>query len=112
MGHLEPEIMRLHQPFHRVMFTQQTLEKLACEAGLEVLKTHRRSYMDTWRPFSNYRFLDEFNAALGHELERAFEPSAGAAIGRHPSLLLFAFFGYLMPSAYEPAVVLRKPAAS
>ncbi len=110
MSNLEPEIMRLHQPFHRLMMTQQTLEKLAREAGLEVVKSYRRSYMDTWLPFSNYRFLDELNGVLGNNLDRAFEPAAGAAVGRHPSLWFYGFFGYLMPSAFEPAVVLRKPA--
>jgi hypothetical protein len=66
--------------------------------------------MDTWLPFSNYRFLDEFNAALGHHMDKAFEPDAGKVIARKPVLLWFAFFGYLFPSAFEPAVVLRKPA--
>jgi hypothetical protein len=66
--------------------------------------------MDTWRPFSNYRFLDEFNKALGHNMDAAFEPSAGKVLFKKPSLFFYAFFGRFFPSAYEPAVALRKGA--
>ena len=111
MSDLEPHIMRLHQPFHRIILTQAGLTELAQEPGLEVLQSYRRSYMDTLMPFSNYRFLDEFNAALGHDVDRALDPTAGRIVARKPALLLYAFFGYFMPSAYEPAVLLRKPAA-
>ena len=110
MADLEPEIMRLHQPFHRVIVTQERLERLGIDSGLELARTYRRSYMDTLLPFSNYRFLDEFNRALGHNLDRALDPSAGAIVVRQPRLLFFAFFGYFFPVAYEPAIVLRKRA--
>ncbi len=110
MDDLEPHIMRLHQPFHRVIFTEDSLHRLAGDFGLEVVARFRRSYQDTLRPFSNYRFLDELNRALGHELDRALDPKQStAAFLRSPRLWFFALFGYLSPSAYEPAVVLRKP---
>ena len=110
MADLEPHVMRLHQPFHRVILTQAGLVRLAREAGLHGLHTYRRSYMDTLMPFSNYRFLDEFNRALGHNMDLALDPSAGKIVARKPILLLYAFFGYFVPSAYEPAVVLRRTA--
>jgi len=109
MGDLGPHVMRLHQPFHRIILTQSGLTGLALEPGLELLRSYRRSYMDTLMPFSNYRFLDEFNAALGNDMDRALDPAAAKIIGRRPSLLVYAFLGYFMPSAYEPALVLRKP---
>jgi hypothetical protein len=65
--------------------------------------------MDTLLPFSNYRFLDEFNRALGHNMDLALHPSSGKVVMRRPSLFFYALFGYFFPSAYEPAVVLRKP---
>jgi SAM-dependent methyltransferase len=108
MRNLEPHVMRLHQPFHRILLTQAGFMSLALESGLEVLQTYRRSYMDTCMPFANYRFLDEFNAALGHDMDRALDPAAGRIVARKPALLFYALFGYFMPSAYEPAVVLRK----
>jgi SAM-dependent methyltransferase len=108
MDNLEPHIMRLHQPFHRVIITKDSLIELGIEAGLELIESYRRSYMDTLMPFSNYRFLDEFNKALGHNMDLALDPSSGKVILRNPSLLFYALFGYLFPSAYEPAVVLRK----
>jgi 2-polyprenyl-3-methyl-5-hydroxy-6-metoxy-1,4-benzoquinol methylase len=110
MDDLEPHVMRLHQPFHRVIFTEQSLHRLAADFGLEVVARFRRSYQETLRPFSNYRFLDELNRALGHELDRALDPKQStAAFLRSPRLWFYALFGYLFPSAYEPAVVLRKP---
>jgi len=108
MSDLEPHIMRLHQPFHRIIFTAKTLQSLGIEAGMELIRAYRRSYMDTWLPFANYRFLDQFNKALGHNMDLAFEPAAGRILLRKPTLFFYAFFGYLLPSAYEPAVVLRK----
>ena len=59
-------------------------------------------------PFANYRFLDEFSRALGHNMDKALDPVSGKIMLRRPSLWFFAFFGFWFPSAYEPAVVLRK----
>jgi SAM-dependent methyltransferase len=110
MADLEQHIMRLHQPFHRVIITQKTLLALGDELGLERMATYRRSYMDTLMPFSNYRFLDEFNKALGHNLDLALDPAAGRVVLRRPSLFFYAVFGYFFPSAYEPAALWRKRA--
>jgi SAM-dependent methyltransferase len=109
MSDLVGHTMRLHQPFHRVVLTQASLLELGAELGLEVVQSYQRSYMDTLMPFSNYRFLDEFNKALGHNLDLALAPDAARIILRKPGLLFYAFFGYFMPSAYEPAVLWRKP---
>jgi len=112
MADLEPHLMRLHQPFHRVIMTQEGLLGLGRELGLDLVRSWRRSYMDTLRPFVNYRFLDEFNRALGHEMDLAFDPAAGKILMRKPSLFLYAFFGYFFPSAAEPAALWRRPAGA
>ncbi|MFT4517691.1 MAG: SAM-dependent methyltransferase [Halioglobus sp.] len=109
MADLSRHTMRLHQPFHRVILTQRSLLDLGEELGLEVLQSHKRSYMDTLMPFSNYRFLDEFNKAHGHNLDNALSPDSAKIIMRKPALLFWALFGYFIPSAYEPAVLWRKP---
>ncbi len=108
MDDLEPHIMRLHQPFHRIIMNQETLKALSSEAGLELFKAYRRSYLDTLVPFANYRFLDEFSRVLGHNMDRALDPVAGLILLRKPILWFYALFGYFFPSACEPAVVLRK----
>ena len=108
MNDLDAHLMRLHQPFHRVVLTAASLMNIGVEAGLKPVRAYRRSYMDTLMPFCNYRFLDEFNRALGHEMDRAFDPAAGKVVMRKPVMWFWAFFGYLFPSAYEPAVVFRK----
>ena len=109
MTDLKHELMRLHQPFHRVIFTQKSLMKMASELPeCKIIDSYRRSYMDTLIPFVNYRFLDEFNAALGHQIDLAFQPDAAKILMRKPKLLFFTFFGYFFPSAAEPAVLIRK----
>jgi|WetSurMetagenome_2_1015567.scaffolds.fasta_scaffold104765_2 SAM-dependent methyltransferase len=105
---LEPHIMRLHQPFHRVIFSEKTLHALASETELELIHSYTRSYMDTLIPFANYRFLDEFSRALGHNMDRMLDPKAAAILFHKPRLWLYGFAGYFFPSAYEPAVVLRR----
>ncbi|MCM2279793.1 MAG: class I SAM-dependent methyltransferase [Oligoflexia bacterium] len=110
MANLEPHLMRLHQPFHRVIITEATLGTLAKVTGFELVRAYRRSYMDTWIPFSNYRFLDEFSRALDHDLDRMLQPSAAKILLRRPRLWFYAYFGYFLPSTFEPAVILRRPA--
>ena len=110
MGDLEPQLMRLHQPFHRIILTEESLHRLCTEeTGLRLVRAYRRSYMDTWMPFANYRFLDELNRAVDHNLDRTLSPDIGRVFLRKPWLMLYAMFGYFIPSAYEPAVILRKP---
>lgn len=109
MSNLEPEIMRLHQPFHRVILTEQGLHDFVAEYEVNIEHSYRRSYHDTLRPFSNYRFLDELNKAVGHDLDRAMDPAeVNRVFLRNPRLWFFALFGYLFPSAFEPAVIVRK----
>jgi SAM-dependent methyltransferase len=108
MDSLDIHIMRLHQPFHRIIVTEETLQSLADETGLEHIASYRRSYMDTFVPFANYRFLDEFSRALGHNMDRMLDPSAMMIVLLKPRLWFYGLLGYFFPSAYEPAVVLRK----
>jgi hypothetical protein len=78
---------------------------LGVEAGLQVQATERRSYLDTLRPFANYRFLDELSRASGHVMEEMFRPSPRALLQAAP----FGLIGYFFPSAEEPSAVFRKP---
>jgi short-subunit dehydrogenase/2-polyprenyl-3-methyl-5-hydroxy-6-metoxy-1,4-benzoquinol methylase len=105
---LQKHRMKLHQPFHRLIMTQRTLENLGRELPhFKLIRSYSRSYMDTLKPFVNYRFLDEFNRALGHEMDLAFKSEAGKVLLKKPSLLFWALFGYFLPSAIEPAIILR-----
>ncbi len=105
MADLTPHVMRLHQPYHRIILTQEGLLRLGEELGLEKIAAWRRSYMDRLAPFSNYRFLNEFNKAHGHNMNRALSPAGGRVMLTRPSLWFWAFFGYFFPSAFEPAVI-------
>lgn len=110
MNDLTPHIMRLHQPYHRLLVTESSLHQLGRELGLQPVGSYRRSYLDTHRPFVNYRFLDEINRSLGHVLERALTPrNVIQVLSYSPNLWCHAFFGYSCPSAFEPAVIWRKP---
>ncbi len=106
---LEPEIMRLHQPFHRIILTEKSLHEVVLNYNVSLVASYKRSYHDTLRPFSNYRFLDELNKALGHNLDLAMDESITTrTFLLNPQLWFFAIFGYFFPSAYEPAVIVRK----
>ena len=109
MDSLSKDLMKLHQPFHRLIVNQKTLVELAQKApDCTLIASYKRSYMDTIIPFVNYRFLDEFNKALGHEIDLAFKPDAAKVILKKPLLLFYAYFGYFFPSAFEPAVIIQK----
>jgi len=109
MSDLEPHVMRLHQPFHRIIMTEQSLQDVVGQYDVEIVATFRRSYHDTKMPFANYRFLDELNKAVGHNLDRALDANeTNRVFLSTPRLWFFALFGYWFPSAFEPAVVLRK----
>ena len=111
MSDLEPHVMRLHQPFHRIILTEPTLHNVVSQYEVDMVDSYRRSYLDTRLPFANYRFLDEMNRTLGHDLNQALDPSTSTpAFLRTPRLWFFAFFGYWFPAAAEPAVILRKRA--
>ena len=104
---LEPHVMRCHQPFHRVIVSRRGLRRLVSDLGLVRVRSYVRSYLDTRNPFANYRFLDEFNRVNGHNLDRAMSPAGARVLVRKPWLLFYALGGYWVPSAFEPAVVLR-----
>ena len=107
MNDLEQHRMRLHQPFHRKIITQNILLLMGQERNFHELAVYTRSYMDTLFPFGNYRFLDEYNAALGHNMDLALMPESASIIIKRPKVLLYAFIGYFFPSAEEPAVLWR-----
>jgi SAM-dependent methyltransferase len=105
---LAREIMRLHQPYHRIIVTERALKGLALETGFELVASYRRSYMDTLLPFANYRFLDELHRVVGGTLEAMFGPEGVRSVLHHPRLWFFAFLGFFFPSAMEPAVIIRR----
>jgi len=108
MQDLEIHRMRLHQPFHRKIFTQEKLRELGKQRHYQELTVYTRSYMDTLFPFGNYRFLDEFCTALNHNMDLALDPSSASIVIKKPKILFYAFFGYFFPSADEPAILWKK----
>jgi len=109
MDNLSPHIMRLHQPYHRIIVTEKTLHKIVSRYDVKLVGRYRRSYHDTLRPFSNYRFLDELNKAVGHNLDHAMDEKITTRVFLHsPRLWFFALMGYFFPSAIEPAVIVQK----
>lgn len=99
----------LHQPFHRVIITETTLKSLSGKLGMNIVAAYRRSYLDTLIPFANRRFLEELSRVLGDSLDNLYDMRlVVGALMRHPRVLFYGFFGYFFPSAYEPAVILRR----
>ncbi len=108
MGELDAAATRLHQPFHRVLMTESGFLRLVDETGLRRVASYSRSCEDTLAPFGNARFFAELQKALGHEMDRALSASPLPVALGNPRLLFYAFFGYLFPSAPEPAVIMKR----
>ena len=104
---LDSHLLRLHQPFHRVILTEKGLHQIAEETGMKMLRHWKRSYMDTLLPFINYTFLDKFNGAHNYNMDKAMGPNNSAILFKKPSLFFYGLFGYFIPSAWEPAVLLK-----
>jgi SAM-dependent methyltransferase len=107
--HPEKQLMLLHQPYHRFIFSRRQFQNFAENQGFQIRTSYQRSYMDTLIPFANYCFLDELNKSLNHEMDRAFEPISPWLFLLRPKLLLAAFWGYFYPPTAEPALVLTRP---
>ena len=97
----------LHQPYHRVILSKKQLFKITLEEKFCIKKIYHRSYLDTFYPFVNYRFLDELLIALGHDMDRAFSPIPLMIWIRNPRLWFAAIFGSLFPASDEPGIVIQ-----
>jgi SAM-dependent methyltransferase len=109
MANLSSDLMRLHQPFHRVILSEQALEALGSRVGLTVEERHRRSSMNTLVPFFNHRCLAELHRALDDEMDRAFEPGVWWTVLSSPRLWWYGLFGFFASHGCELGMVFRKP---
>lgn len=105
---LKPFILTLHAPFHRVIMTPKTLKSLVLDTGLKFQKSYLKSYLDTLKPFSNYRFLNEFSRALDFDMDRALDPANSTVVMKKPLLIFWGLFGYFFPTTNEPAIIAKK----
>lgn len=109
MDHLDTYSTALHQPFHRILITEAMLKSLGGKLGMRIVASYRRSYLDTLVPFASRRFLEELSRALNDNMDDMYNTALVIrTLMRHPRVLFYGFFGYFFPSAYEPAIILKR----
>jgi len=88
-------IGRLHQPYHRHLFTASELTRQLEARGFRVTRAVHRWYVDTWFPFLNSSFFFRYTAAAGGVMDVGFEPIRPGVILRSPALVFYGLFGRL-----------------
>lgn len=91
-------IGRLHQPYHRHLFTAKGLAEQLEARGFRITRAVHRWYVDTWFPFLNSSFFFRYTAAAGGVMDVGFEPIRPGVILRSPGLVFYGLFGRL----FEP----------
>lgn len=100
--------MPLHQPYHRHILSEKAFMCLAKRHGLSLIKIYRRWYYETFFPGVNYKFIQEYVSRNGKVLDAVVEPIDIKKIIMSPTLLFYAFFGYLFPPKTEIMYLLKK----
>ena len=98
----------VHQPFHTYILSKDAFADLAAEFNLEVIRSVRRFYLDTWTPTVNWRFLCEYCKSGDDTLDVGFEPPRVFRLAFNPRLLFFALFGRVFPNRSEIIYVLKR----
>lgn len=90
-------ILELHAPYHRFIFTEQTMKQLAAEAGFNLILSTCRVLGDTPWPFVNTRLMCEYVRKRDNTLDALFDREKWfTTVLRHPELLFYGLFGYFL----------------
>lgn len=87
--------IELSQPYHRHIFSEKALLEMTKSLGLNPRHIHRRFYYDTLVPGVNVRFMWNYIQKIGGLIDVAVEPLDWRTVLGSPSLIFYAFFGYL-----------------
>lgn len=93
----EEFIHSLHLPYHVHILSKRALIDLCAFQGLAKVIDYDRWYMDAWKFGTSRRFIECFMKTHGNDMDSAFDPPQAWKFLRHPSLILYFFFGYLLP---------------
>lgn len=100
----------VHQPYHVYILSMDAFTALAAECNLEVIRSVRRFYLDSWFPSVNWKFLCEYWKSGDDTLDVGFEPPKLSRLVFNPKILFFALFGRLFPNKSEIIYVLKRRA--
>ncbi|MEK6247162.1 MAG: class I SAM-dependent methyltransferase, partial [Planctomycetales bacterium] len=92
-----PDVMLMHQPYHRHILSLEALEVLAKREGFNLVRTEHRNWMDTRHPGMNSRFLADYIDACGGMMDSLFEPYDVKLFCLSPRLWLSFWCGYYYP---------------
>lgn len=93
----EEYLHALHVPYHTHILSQQALDTLCSQHGMDTVAFYNRWYMDSWPPGTARRLFETLMKFAGNDLDVGYEPPRIGLFFKHPTLLLYLFFGYFLP---------------
>ncbi|HEX2676478.1 MAG TPA: class I SAM-dependent methyltransferase, partial [Polyangiales bacterium] len=104
----EKRVHTLHQPYHRHIFSKQSLLSLGEPLGWELVKYHPTMYANTLVPFVNQAFVNHYFACHDNTVDLATEPINPKSLKLYtPLTLIYALFGYFFAPESDVMVVYR-----
>jgi hypothetical protein len=104
-----PDVLLMHQPYHRHILSHRALKALAKEEGLSLIRSENRNWMDTRHPGLNGRFIADYISATGGFVDALFERRQVGRFLSSPRLWISFWLGYYFPKPgymvcqFEPA---------
>lgn len=105
----EKFLHQLHQPYHRHILSEQSLRRIASNAGLEMVDWYDTYHCDLFVPFGNLRYAQHYAALFDNTLDLAFEPIRYAARMFTPKAIVLGLLGRFFPVHTEMMAIMRKP---
>lgn len=102
-----PQTPQLHQPYHRHIPSEKALVNLGERLGFEVVRIHRRLFIDTLFPAVNSRFVWEYMHANGGVIDVLTEPPRVMSVLTSPKLMFYAVAGYFFPPRQDLLIAFR-----
>lgn len=87
------QIGALHQPFHRFLISKKQIINFFEHRDWSPAKIIEKSYLDTWFPFINRKFLFNYFKSGGGIIDIGFEPISIRHFFKNPSLIFWGLFG-------------------
>ena len=107
----DPDVVLMHQPYHRHILSIDGITKLAEREGLALVRVEKLNWMDTRFPGMNGRFVADYVKATGGLIDSLFEPRQVRLFLTSPNLWLSFWFGHLYPTTGYMICMFRRATA-
>ncbi len=101
-----PNLHTLHLPCHIYVLSENILTQFGQDLRLIPKKIYRNWFRDSYWPFTSRKFFETFMRVSGDDMESAFERPRLHMFMLHPSLIVYALFGYFFFPKIEDNVMI------